>query len=268
MIIIGEKINSSISSINEAISKEDKEAIKVIARLQDKAGADYIDINAGAFVDQELNKIKWLVEAVREATSKPLAIDSPNPKAIEAALSIYDGPQPIINSISLEENRFEPVLELILKYKTKVIALCIDDSGIPDTVEDRVSIAGKLLSKLEANGVNKSDIFLDPLIKPIATGDNEGMLALQAISEFRKQFSEAHIICGLSNISYGLPARKILNRSFLIAAMVMGLDAVIADPLDNELMVLYYAANAILGQDEYCSEYISQYRENAFKPIY
>lgn len=265
MIIIGEKINSSIKNINDAIINKDDDAIMNIAKLQEEAGADYIDVNAGTFLKEESEKLVWLIKAIRKITNKPLVIDSPNPDALISALEVYTGPTPIINSITLEAKRFEPVLNIVKKYNTNVIALCMDDSGIPESTDKRVEIATKLIEQLNKNGIENDSIFLDPLIKPLATSNEDTMSSLEAIAILRESFPDVHIVCGLSNISYGLPARRTINSAFLIAAMVKGLDSAIMDPLDDQLMDLYYATNALLGNDEYCMEYLTQYRERGFK---
>lgn len=265
MIIIGEKINSSITEVNAAIINEDSDFIQNLAKLQEEAGADYIDVNAGTLLDQESSKIIWLINTVREITSKPLVIDSPNPEVIKIALEVYTGPTPIINSISLEEDRYNSIIGLVKEYKTKVIALCMDDTGVPDSTDSRMSIARKLITKLNSEGIKNDDILLDPLVKPLATGTEDSKSTLESIGLLRELFPDLHIVCGLSNISFGLPGRKLINRAFLASAMTQGLDSAILDPLDTDLMGVYYATNALLGNDEYCMEYITQYRENKFK---
>ena len=137
----------------------------------------------------------------------------------------------------------------------------MDDSGMPETTEERVAIADKLITGLTAKGIDISDIFIDPMIRPVSTGSHYGTVALETIRSVRTKFPGVHITCGLSNISFGLPARKILNQAFLIAAMTCGLDSAILDPLDKRLMAYIYAAEALLGNDDFCMNYLEKYRE-------
>ncbi|HOA54046.1 MAG: methyltetrahydrofolate cobalamin methyltransferase [Acetivibrionales bacterium] len=260
MIIIGEKLNSTNKAAKAAIESLDAVFVHDMARKQLDAGASYIDLNAGMFVEGEPEKLEWLVKTAQEAVDAPLSIDSPNPEAIERALKITAS-KPIINSITLEKERYDSILPLVLEYGTRVIALCMDDSGMPETTEERVAIADKLITGLTAKGIDISDIFIDPMIRPVSTGSHYGTVALETIRSVRTKFPGVHITCGLSNISFGLPARKILNQAFLIAAMTCGLDSAILDPLDKRLMAYIYAAEALLGNDDFCMNYLEKYRE-------
>ena len=261
MIIIGEKINSSIKEVHSAIAQMDELVIANLAKTQFEAGANYIDINAGVFEKDEPEKLAWLTEVVQTAVNAPLSIDSPNPVAIEKALKHNRNGTPIINSISYEKERFNSILPLVLEYKTRVIALCMDDSGMPETAEKRVKIAGSLINDLTQKGVASDDIFIDPMVQPIGTGSHFGLVALETMREVKRLFPEVHIACGLSNISYGLPSRKYINQAFLVAAMAAGMDGAILNPLDNQLMISIWATEALLGKDEYCLNYISKSRE-------
>jgi cobalamin-dependent methionine synthase I len=148
MIIIGELINASRKAIKAAIEAQDAAAIQQVARDQAEAGADYIDVNAGIFVGKEPEYLRWLVETVQQATDKPCAIDSPDPSAIEAALSAHQG-TPMINSISLEKDRYDKLMPIIAGTDMKVIALCMSDAGMPQTVDDRMRIADELVGGLQ-----------------------------------------------------------------------------------------------------------------------
>lgn len=261
MIIIGEKINSSIQNVKEAIEKRNREFILDLAKRQAEAGVDYIDINAGMFKQTEGETLLWLLEAVQTATSLPVCIDSPSFAAAEQVLAQYQGKKPILNSITLEEKRFQPMLELVKRYDTAVIALCMDDQPMRESALELVEIAEKLAGRLLDSGVAAEDIFIDPLIRPLSTDSDSGKIALETIAGIRAVLPDVNIVCGLSNISYGLPRRAHINRAFLISAMAMGLNAAILDPLDKKIMSLYYAANAVLGEDEYCMDYLDAYRE-------
>lgn len=260
MIIIGEKLNSSIQSVHDAVEARDVRFIQELAKQQDEAGASYLDINVGVFIENEPELLSWLTVTASEATRLPLVFDSPDPKAVEMALSVYTGKKPLINSITLESERYDPMLELALKYKTGLIALCLDDDGMPENAEQSVQKGCRIVEELMISGIKAEDVYLDPMIAPISTSSEAGINGLKAIAELRRLHPRVHIVCGLSNISYGLPARKFINRSFLVAAMTSGLDAAIMNPLDKEMMCLMYGTRALLGQDEYCIDYLDYYR--------
>jgi len=261
MIIIGEKLNSSVKSVKPLMESYDTAAIQDLAKKQVDAGAAYIDINVGMFINDEPERMKWLVDTVAQAVDAPLSIDSPNPLALEAGLKANKNGKPIVNSITNEAKRFNSVLPLIKEYNAAVIALCMDDSGMPETVDDRVKIAESLIEKLTKEGVSIDDIYIDPMIRPIGTGSHYGVVAIDTIRKVRQEFPQVHIACGLSNISFGIPARKLVNQAFLIIAMSSGLDCAIMNPLDRKLMSFVYATEALLGQDDFCMNYLTKFRE-------
>lgn len=266
MLIVGERINTSRKNITPAVESKDAEFIIDTARKQHEAGAGYIDVNAGTLVDREPEALLWLVKTVQGALDVPLTIDSPNPAAIKVALEAHKG-QAMINSITAEKERYENILPLVKDYKTKVIALAMDDSGIPTTSEGRLKASRLLIDKLTSEGVALDDIYIDPLVYPISTGSHYGRAVLDTISAVRREYPGIHAICGLSNISHGLPVRKLLNQAFLVMCMTAGLDAAIIDPLDQRLMALVYASNALLGEDEYCAEYLAASRQGRFEGV-
>ncbi|MDS1030186.1 methyltetrahydrofolate cobalamin methyltransferase [Bacillota bacterium LX-D] len=264
-IIVGELINSSRKAIKPAVEARDKAFIQDLAQKQVDAGADYVDVNCGTMVFNEEETMQWLVETIQEKVQAPLCIDSPNPKALEVGLSLCKYGQPMINSISDEKERYDAVLPLVLKYKAKIAGLLMDDEiGMPDTAEQRVTIARSLIKKLTDAGVPEDDIYLDPLVKPISAVTNAGMEVLDAIYQIRKEFPKVHGICGLSNISYGLPNRAKLNQAFMVQTMARGMDGYILDPLDKAMMGYYYASIALLGQDEYCMGYLKAHRNGLY----
>lgn len=267
MIIIGEKINSTLKAVRPAVENRDAKFIADLAVAQVEAGATYIDVNAGVFVDNEPEHIQWLVETVQAATDCPLAIDSPKPEAMRAGLLANQNGKPLLNSITDETARWNEVIPLVREFKTGVVALCMDDSGMPETAVERVRIAGNMIAKLQKEGVAIDDIHIDPLIRPIGTGSHYGHVALDTIRTIKTEWPDVHITCGLSNISFGIPARKLMNTTFLVAAIAAGMDGAILNPLDKQLMAFLYAADALMGNDEYCMEYITKYRENFFDGI-
>ena len=259
MIIIGELINASRKAIGAAIEARDAAAIQKIAEDQRAAGADFIDVNAGIYINQEPQYLSWLVKTVQQAVDGPCAIDSPNPKAIEAALAIHQG-TPMLNSISLEKERYENLMPIIAGTEMKVIALCMSDEGMPETVEDRLKIADKLINGLLQKNVKIDNIFVDPLVQPLSVNDSFGLEFINAVEQIMQNFDGVHTACGLSNISYGLPARPFLNQTFMVMAITKGLDGAIVNPLDKKMMASITAAEALAGKDSFCGNYLQAYR--------
>ena len=259
MIIIGELINASRKTIKVAIETKEAAVIQKVARDQSEAGADFIDVNAGVFVGEEPKYLRWLVQTLQEVVDKPCAIDSPDPKAVEAALEVHQG-IPMINSISLEKDRYDNLLPIIAGTNIKVIALCMSDKGMPETVEDRLKIADTLVNGLIKNNVPVENIFVDPLVQPISVNNNFGVEFINAIEAIVQHFPGIHTACGLSNISYGLPARKFLNQTFMTMAICKGLDGAIVNPLDKKMMANIIAAETLMGKDSFCMDYLKAFR--------
>jgi 5-methyltetrahydrofolate corrinoid/iron sulfur protein methyltransferase len=264
MIIIGELINASRKAIKTAIEVQDAAAIQQVAKDQAQAGADYIDVNAGVFVGKEPGYLKWLVETVQAAVDKPCAIDSPDPAAVEAALAVHQG-TPMINSISLEKERYERLMPIIAGTDIKTIALCMSDKGMPKTVDDRMRIAEELVNGLLKNNVKLENIFVDPLVQPISVENTFGAEFINAIERIVTTYPGIHTACGLSNISYGLPARKFMNQTFMTMAIARGLDGAIINPLDRRMMANIIAAEALAGKDNFCVNYLKAFRAGMFE---
>lgn len=260
MNIIGELINASRKRIARAIKEGDAEAIQNVARDEEQAGAAFIDVNAGVFQEREVEYLRWLVQTVQQVVQVPCSIDSPSARALGAALEVHQGPRPIINSISLEKERFDSVLPLVEGGHVNVIALCMSDDGMPEATDQRLAIADQLISRLVQRGVPLEQIYVDALVQPISTNDSYCVQFLGAVRQIMERYPGIHTICGLSNVSFGLPKRKILNRALAVMGIANGLDSAICNPLDDKLMSAIYAAEALAGRDEYCGNYIEAYR--------
>jgi len=260
MLIIGEKINTTKKSINAAVEAKDAEAIIKEAKDQLDAGADVIDVNTGTRIKSEVEDMKWLVNTIQSAVDCRLCIDSPNPLAIKAGLELCKQ-KPIVNSITGEKDRIDAIMPMVKEFGTSVVALTMDELGMPTTGKDRHRVATKIMEMIADYNIAMDDIYFDALIQPVGSNPDQGIEVLKGIWSIRNSFPEAHIVCGLSNISYGLPERKLLNRTFLPMAMSAGLDSAIMDPTDKKIMTTVLASRAILAQDEYCLNYISSWRE-------
>ena len=260
MLIVAERINSSRKPIAEAISSLNKDYIQNEARVQDEAGADFIDVNAGTFAGDEVEKLQWVIEVVQEITEKPLCIDSADPAVIQAMVPLVKAP-PMINSITLEADRLEGILPVAAENKAKVIALCQSADAMAETVDVKLKFAEQLVEKVSAAGIPLEDLYIDPLVYPVSINQQSAVATLEAIERIRAAFPGVHTICGLSNVSHGLPCRKLVNRSFLVAAVTRGLDSAILDPTDSALFAALKAALVVNGKDNYCMQFLSAYRE-------
>ena len=265
MLIIGEKINSTIKRVNEAVNKRDRQAIIDIAERQAAAGANFLDVNCGTLdTAQEPEAMEWLVRLVQESTQLPLCIDSPNTEALAAGLKGHKG-QAMINSISGESERFKNVLPLIKQYEAKVVALCLDDNGIPEDSDSAVAVGVKLIDDLVAAGIPLDRIYLDPLVRTLATSPNAVIDTLILMQTLGSKYEGLHFISGLSNVSYGLPERRHLNRAYVVMSIAAGLDAVIMDPTDEGMHALIYAAESLMNKDRFCMAYINAANQGKLK---
>jgi 5-methyltetrahydrofolate--homocysteine methyltransferase len=262
MLIVGERINSSRKRVREAIAARDAEFIQQEARQQDEAGADLIDVNCGTFIGQEAACMEWLVHTVQEATAKPLCLDSPDPETIAAALPLHRNGQPMINSISNEADRITKLAPLVRDSGARVVALCVGKAGtMPQTHVQRIDEASALIEAITGYGVPLGNVYVDPVVCPVANDIRAGLAVMEAIRGLKEKFPGVNTICGLSNVSFGLPLRHLLNQNFLVLCMAAGLDGVILDPLDKRIVSNVLAAEALLGRDEFCMNYVIANRQ-------
>jgi 5-methyltetrahydrofolate--homocysteine methyltransferase len=264
MFIIGELINCAKKRIRAAVENREADYIQAVALRQAEAGAAMLDVNGG-IAGRESECLTWLVNVVQEAVALPLCLDSSDPAALQAALPLVKH-RPMINSITGEKARFDAVLPLVREFRAKVIALCMAGSGPPAGVEDRVAAASNLVDRLTAEGLALDDIYVDACVLPVSTGPEHGGAAAEAVGQIMARYPGVHSSVGLSNVSFGLPVRKLLNETYIVLLMSRGLDAAIADPCDRQLMANIAAAEALLGRDEYCAGYLRAYRAGKLEP--
>lgn len=265
MIIIGEKINGSIPVVAEAIANRDSEFIKNRARMQAEAGATYIDCCASVPEAEEVETLKWMIDCIQEATDLPISVDSPSAEVLAQVFPYCKRPG-LINSVSGEGNKIDVLFPLIADTKWEVIALLSDDTGIPKTAEDRLNVFAKIMAKAKEYGIKPSRLHIDPLVEMLCTSEDGIAMNEEVISTIREQYPTIHITAAVSNISFNLPVRKMINLGFTVLAMKAGLDSAILDPTNRDMMGVIYATEALLGMDDYCMEYISAYREGIFGP--
>jgi 5-methyltetrahydrofolate--homocysteine methyltransferase len=272
VLIIGERLNSSIKKVYSAIETKDTNFINVEAKQQVQSGAHVIDLNAGALIKSEPEDLIWMIKTVHEVLEPNvrIAIDSVNPQAIAGALDVLTelgrispkNPEskPIINSVTAEKDKLEVVLPLVKKYNAQLVGMCMGAHGIPEEPEQRCELGSEILQAAAKEQIPAGDIYLDALVLPISTDAKKGVVALETIKLLKELDSDVQTIIGLSNISYGLPVKPLLNQSFIVMAMTVGLDAALLNPMDTRLMAMIKAAEAILGNDDFCMKYIKAYR--------
>ena len=269
MLIIGEKINGSIPSVAKAIAERDSEFIKERARKQAAANATYIDCCASVPEAEEVETLKWMIDCIQEVTDLPISVDSPSADVLTQAYKFCKRPG-IFNSVSGEGDKIDKIFPLMAQEENKdwqVIALLSDDTGIPKCAADRLRVFDKIMAKAKENNINPSRIHIDPLVEMLCTSEDGIAMNIEVIQTVRKQYPSIHITAAVSNISFNLPVRKLINYGFLILAMNAGLDSAIMDPTNRDMLGLTYATEALLGEDEFCMEYIGAYREGLIGPL-
>jgi cobalamin-dependent methionine synthase I len=267
MLIIGEKINATRKSVGKAIQERNSKAIARLAVDQAACGADYIDINGGdPRPGAEVANMEWLVELVQSSTDKPICIDSANPDAIRAALKRAKA-KPIINSISLERERFAALLPVISSAPCMVVALCMSDEGTPMGVDDRVDRAKKLVDELGKVGKTPEEIIVDPCFFPISADQANAPRLFDAIRRIRTEIPGVMVGGGLSNCSFGLPARKLVNAAMMTVAIYYGMNAALIDPCLPGVVATIFAAEALSGADEFCMNYITAHRAGRLEKV-
>ncbi|MEA4870541.1 MAG: methyltetrahydrofolate cobalamin methyltransferase [Christensenella sp.] len=263
MIIIGEKLNGFIPSVGKAIHARDEAFLRDLAKRQEEAGANYLDVCAAVDSEIESETLRWLVELAQSASNLPLCIDSPNPQVLAEVLP-YCKKEGIVNSVSMEAGKIETLFPLIANTSWKVVALLCSNSGVPQFAEERVAIFNQILLAAKSYGISESRLLIDPIVHTLSTDERSFSTFAECARAIRSRSSAVHIVSGLSNISFGLPARPVINHAFLVLAMQAGMDGAIVDVLDREMVGLLHATRALLGKDEYCMDYIGAFREGRF----
>jgi 5-methyltetrahydrofolate--homocysteine methyltransferase len=261
--IVGEKINGSIPAVAKAIAEKNADHIRALAKKQADAGASFIDVCASVQGEEELDILAWLVGLVQEVTDTPISIDSPNAKHCARIIPLCKKPG-LINSVSGEGDKIEQVFPVIAGTDWRCIALLCDDTGIPKTSEKRLSVFDAIMKKAQVYKILPERLYIDPLVEMLCTSEDGIALVIDTIKKVKQRYADIHIIGAASNVSFNLPARKYVNQGFIILAMNAGLDSAILDPLNKDMRGLIYAAEALLGQDELCMEYIGAFREGLF----
>ncbi len=256
-VVIGEKINpTGRKKLAEALQAGDFDYVRDLAKKQVEAGADVLDLNVGVPGLDEVDLLPQIVSVVAATVTAPICIDSPNPAALAAALRVAPG-KPLVNSVNGEEKSLATILPIVKDRGAAVIALTMDDNGIPTTAEDRCAIAARIIERAASIGIPIEDVVIDPLVMSVGADQHAGAITLRTIELVRAEFG-ANINLGASNVSFGLPDRHTLNQAFLALAIGAGATCAITDPL--KLTATIRAADLLRGRDLYAKRYISYCR--------
>jgi 5-methyltetrahydrofolate--homocysteine methyltransferase len=266
MIIIGEKINGAIPSVAQAIKERNEDFIRDLAVRQSEFGANYIDVCAGTPPNIEMECLEWLIDIVQDATEVPLCIDSPDPQVILDILPRANKPG-IINSVSDEHGKCEVVFPNVADTEWKIIALTCDSTGLAMEAEKKADIADTIAGKAKSYGIDEDRLYLDPLVTSLATTPQSLPTFCDAVRLIKERHPRVHITSGLSNISFGMPLRKLLNQYFLSLTMSAGMDSAILDPTSADIRSAIYATEGLLGMDEFCANYLVAYRAGLIGPV-
>ena len=268
MILIAEKLNGSIPSCAAAIAARDEAYIKNLAKRQADSGVDYIDCCASVR-ENELETMAWMINTVQSVTDCPISIDSPDVSVIIDSMPLCKKPG-MFNSVSGEGNKIDlafPILAKPENEKWHVMALLCDDTGIPKSAEKRIEVFDTIMAKAKEFGIDDKRIHIDPAVEMLCTTDDgEGaFMIFDVMKHIKKVRPDVHISGAISNISYNLPVRRIVNQAFVVLALNAGMDSTVLDPLSQDLRGMILAAEAMLGLDDFCAEYVSAYRDGIFK---
>ena len=257
-VLIGERINpTGRKKLAAELIAGNVEVVKAEALAQVAAGADVIDVNVGAVGVDQVTLLPRAVEMVQEAVDVPLSIDTPDPAALAAALKVYQG-KPLVNSVNGEEKNLSRVLPLVAEHGAVVIGLCMDDEGISGDPSKRLEIARRIVERAEGLGIPREDVLIDCLALTVGADSKAALVTLEAIRLVRAELG-ANMTLGASNVSFGLPAREVLNPVFLAMAIREGVNAPIVNAARVKQAIL--AADVLLGRDEFAMRYIKDYRK-------
>ena len=257
-VLIGERINpTGRKKLAASLAAGDMEMVRREAVIQVEAGADILDVNVGSSGVDEVGLLSRAVQAVMEAVDVPLSLDSDSPAALEAALKVYRG-KPIVNSVTGQERSLAEVLPLVREYGAAVIALTMDDEGIPPDAARRVAIARTIVERAESLGIPREDVIVDCLVLTVATESEAGLVTLEAVRRVKEELGVNQTL-GASNVSYGLPERDVLNDAFLAMTITAGVTCPTVNVARVRQTVL--ATDLLLGRDRYARQYIKAYRQ-------
>ncbi|NQT25197.1 dihydropteroate synthase [candidate division KSB1 bacterium] len=259
MILIGERINAGFKDIKAAIENKDGDVIKEWARKQTDKKATYLDVNLGT-ASNKPEDLCWMIEMVQEEVDTPISIDNNRPAMLKEAIPVCKKP-PLVNSTLAIDEKMDELLPLVAEAGASIIGLVMDETGSPKNSDKRIENAGKIFAKIAEYEMSPEQLFLDPIVMPLKFMQEQAQEILKAAGQFGL-FSDppCHIVCGLSNISNGTTQKSLINRTFCTMMIANGLDAVILDVMDDELVNAILTAELIMNKSIYADSYIEAFR--------
>ena len=263
MLIIGENISVTATAIGNAVKERDPKPIVDLAKAQAQAGANYIDVNIGPATKKGEELMQWIVKSIQDEVDLPLALDTKNVNAIEAGLEIHKGTA-MINSVTGDQDKLDILMPLAKKYNAKIVGIALTEKGVPPDVDSRLEIAMTIVSSAMEHGVAMEDLYLDPIVLPVAVLQEQVHNCIQALKVFKQLQelmgldSQPMTTVGLSNVSQSSPAelKSLLNRTMLLVLLSNGLDSAIVDPLDKDLMAAVKTFDIVNNKILYAHSYL------------
>jgi 5-methyltetrahydrofolate corrinoid/iron sulfur protein methyltransferase len=255
MIYIGERINTGFKDIKQAVMDKDPKPLQEWAKKQTEAGATYLDVNLGA-VSSKPEDMCWMVETVQGAVETPICIDTNKPNILAEAIKVCNKPA-LINSSTAAQEKMDQFLPIAVEHKASIIGLSMDEAGTPKTADARVEKAGMFVAAAMEAGLDPEQIFLDPIAMPLKFMQDQHADILEATRQFQLFSDPApHVVCGLSNVANGTTHKELINRTFLVMAIACGMDAVICDIMDTELVKAAKTAELVMNKHIYADSYV------------
>ena len=263
MIVLGELINSTRKSVQKALAEKDEATIRRLAREQLEAGADIIDVNTATSMEREIDDMKWVIGLIYDEVGEDvrIAIDTPNPKAMAAGLKLCKA-RPLLNSVN-NDPRQKELIDIAKGSEGDIVGLPMGGkTAMPKTVEERLEETDILVCTLEQAGIDLNRLYVDTIVMTIGSNQEQGRAVINATREVKRRFGDKGVKAsvGLSNVSFGLPKRTLLNQAFLAMLLEAGLDMAVIDPRDEGMMDILRASEAIIGTDQNCLKYMRHVR--------
>lgn len=265
MLVIAEKINATRKSVAKAMAERDAAFVKNLIHVQDAAGCDYLDLNVGrGGIDsrQAMDDMRWLLDLALDATETPFCVDSSDPKVMNAAAEHLSGRRKwLLNSVNAERESLEKMLPIAAGHKVPLIALAMGGTAVPKEPVARMEACETIYQKAIDLQIPPDQIYFDPLVLPAGADASAPDVAVKTIALIKERFPESKTSVGLSNVSYGLPVRSLVNQAFAVVCVFAGADMAIVDPTDRQMRRIILAAEALSGKDEFCMAYLQAYRQ-------
>lgn len=258
MLIIGENINATIPRVKGLITEHDDDSLVDIAKRQVSAGAVIIDVNVGTgegTAETEVSDMEWLVGLLVEKVGCKLCIDSADPSVLRVGVEAGGENVGMVNSVKATEGNIAEVMPLVADKGLPLIALAMDETGIPKDAASRLKACEKIIKGAESHGMPVGNLYFDPLVMPVSTDINQGLTTLETLRLIKENFPQAKTVLALSNVSFGLPRRTVINQAMAHMAQYIGVDALLVNPLGEELMIAVKAGETVLGRDRHCRKY-------------